>query len=148
MRRRTLLAIPIGIILGCALGFSVRNMGYTAYFPVLLGGVINPLIVYGIAARGAIWVSVVPNVTTVLMIEFLEKYTPPDRIWHLLTVLWASIIMSIIALVAIAPSYWVRNRAVKTLKAAKAEEEVKAVKVVKALKGESGKRQQSGNPFL
>jgi predicted Na+-dependent transporter len=139
MKTRTLVAIPVGIILGCALGFSVRNMGYTALVPVLLGIVINPLIVYGIAERRAIWVSVVPNVALVLTIEVLERYRMPDRMSEILSLLLALIVVAIIALVATAPSYWVRNRAVKTVTA---EEAVKAAKV------KGGKRQQNGNPFV
>lgn len=130
MKTRTLVAIPVGIILGCALGFFVRNMGYTALGLILLGSVINPLIVYKIADRRAFWVSVVPNVMLVLTGEILERSRMPDRTLDIPGALLALIIISLLALIAITPSYWLRNRGVKTAKV------------------EGRKRQQSGNPFL
>jgi hypothetical protein len=88
MSIRNSVAIIIGIIFGCIAGYSVGNAGYGAGVAIAFWSILSALIVYRIADRKAIWISVVPNITLVLVAGVVERLNYPYRPFQLLAVLW------------------------------------------------------------
>ncbi len=114
MNGRTYTAIVVGIILGCISGFLLGNAGYVALLVLIFCGALFPLIVYHIADRTAIWVSMVPNIIMVPMAMVVQGIRPDhNRPFPWLTILLGAVFMAWFSLLISTPVYLFRNRAKK-----------------------------------
>lgn len=109
MSVRNSTAIIVGIIIGCISGYSVANAGYGAGIALAFWTILSAVVVYRIAERKAIWISVVPNITLVLVAGVVERLNYPYRSFQLLAVLLGAVLIAIFSLVITAPIYWIRR---------------------------------------
>ena len=109
MNIRNSIAVVVGIIIGCIAGYTVGNGGYGAFAVLAFWGVVSPLIVYRIAERRAIWVSIVPGITLVLVGAVMERLRYPYRPFQALAVILGAVLMALFTLLISAPAYWIRS---------------------------------------
>jgi hypothetical protein len=109
MRTRNILAVFVGLILGCVGGYFVANAGYGAAVTLGFWGILSPLIVYRIAERKALWISVVPNVVLVLVVAGLQRYNYRYKPFQVFSVLSGVVVISLFSLLIAAPVYLMRS---------------------------------------
>jgi hypothetical protein len=106
---RTITALVVGIILGLISSLLWRPAGYIS----LLCSFVFPPIVYGIAGRRAIWVSIVPNVLLALTIVITTWRNYGPFPWG--ETISCTAFATLFSLLLSTPSYLIRNQT-KTVK--------------------------------
>ncbi|MCA1838602.1 MAG: hypothetical protein LC674_07675, partial [Actinobacteria bacterium] len=89
MSRRTYKALVVGIFLGCISSYLLGNVGYIALLVLIFCGSLFPLIVYRIADRTAVWVSIVPNIIMVPLAVVVQWIRPDNK----RPILWLTILL-------------------------------------------------------
>jgi hypothetical protein len=103
---RNLMALVAALFYGCIAGFLVATV-YLA-FPafVLLG--LSALIVYGIAERKAIWVSVVPGITCFFVAGVVDWIVDRPLPHDILAIPFSAVLAAIVSFLIASPLYWLR----------------------------------------
>jgi len=116
MATRNILAVLVGLVLGCVGGYLVANAGYGAAITLGFCGIFSPLIVYRVAERKALWVSVVPNIVLVVVVGVLQRLYYPYKPFQLFSVLSGVVVISLLSLLIATPVYLMRSYLLKRKK--------------------------------